>query len=126
MAIKIKIDRADKLFSEYIRLRDNFQCQKCGRFFPEGKGLQCSHYWSRSHENTRFDGENAIAVCAGCHLFFHGNPGDYYQFMINRLGKEKYDKLQLRSNAFKKKRDRVLEIERIKILIKELENEKDK
>ena len=86
---KIKIDKADKVFSQYIRLRDK-QCVRCGRRGEdtvEGlpiKGLQASHYFGRGNECTRFDVENVDCLCAGCHQYWDSNKEDYRDFKIKQ------------------------------------------
>jgi len=55
---KIKIRKADSLFSNYIRRRADWKCEACGKDYLTNKqGLHCSHYWGRGRENTRFDPE---------------------------------------------------------------------
>ena len=65
----IKIDKADRVFSTYIRLRDK-ECVRCHRRGSGDlgiTGLQASHFYSRRNESVRFDEDNVDALCAGCH-----------------------------------------------------------
>jgi len=99
---KIKIDKADTIWSKYIRLKNNYTCEYCHRKFnPEGLNLH--HFISRKKENTRFDEENSLCLCIGCHRKFHDYPNIQVEFMLKKLGQEKYDSLILRSNMYKKK-----------------------
>lgn len=133
---KVKIDAADRLFSEYIRKRDKV-CVRCKR----SAGLTCSHYWGRKNENTRYDLENADALCISCHLAWEHEKGftigtllvggqsipvelpkPYTQWKLKQLGQARYDALKLRAHTYKKK-DRKFELIRIKQMMKN-ENQK--
>lgn len=119
---KVKLRSTDKLFSLYIRTRDNWTCQFCHRDFSEKKGgLDCSHYWTRGRENTRFDPENCIALCKYHHdKLGHGDGrDDYKKLMLERLGQEELDKLDIRAYTYKK-RDDILDKLCIKELLKEV------
>jgi len=127
--MKIKIDSTDTLFSNYIRLRDGYICQRCGTYYPEGKrgGLHCSHYFGRARENTRFDPENCDALCFGCHQIWGSEDKEgYREFKIKQLGLNGFNKLQVRSFAFRKRNLRMFEKKRIRILIKELNEGENK
>jgi 5-methylcytosine-specific restriction endonuclease McrA len=121
--MKIKIDPVDKLFSDYIRMRDGYRCQRCNTYFPEEKrgGLHCSHYFGRGRENTRFDPENCDALCFGCHRIWGSEDKEGYRtFKIKQLGENGFNALQVRAEAFKKRNQRGFQRKRIKILIEEL------
>lgn len=105
----IKIDPADRLFSQYIRLRDG-KCRRCGSVVElNAKGLpvshQASHYWSRGKESTRFSVENVDTLCWGCHnLWGHGDQRDGYKaFKIKQLGEEGFKQLDVRAHTSGKK-----------------------
>lgn len=105
----IKIDAADKAFSQYIRTRDNWTCQRCRTpYTPPTMALHCSHFMGRGKEATRFDPENADALCYGCHQYFTSHPAEHYQWQIKRKGEATVNALVVRSNQYKKK-DRKLE-----------------
>lgn len=107
--MKIKIDKADKAFSEYIRTRDNWTCQRCGtQYTPPTSGLHCSHFMGRGKENTRFNELNADALCYGCHMYFTAHPAEHYLWQVERKGQKAVDELVLWSNMYKKK-DRVMD-----------------
>lgn len=110
--MKIKIDPADKMFSQYVRLRDG-QCLRCGSLVTVNfKGLpithQASHFQGRRKENTRFDPINVCTLCHGCHAYFTANPAEHYIWQVERLGQEVVDQIVLKSNTHCKK-DRALE-----------------
>src|SRR3990167_8799398 len=119
----IKIDKADKLFSQYIRQKAAWKCEYCGKDYSDNKqGLACSHYWGRRRENTRFDPDNCMALCYYHHMQLgHGDGRDEYrEIMIKRLGQKGFDLLQMRANTMKNK-DRRMALIVIKELLKTLE-----
>jgi len=116
--MKTKQRKTDIEFAKYIKKRDGFTCQRCRKPHPNGgRGLHVSHYWGRSRENTRFDPENCIALCFGCHLLWgHGDQrGDYMKYMLDKLGQKGYDLLEVRAHTYKR-RDDVLDMIGIKAL----------
>lgn len=63
-------DKADKWFSEFIRLRDagpngRVTCITCSHT-DHWRYLQCGHYVTRGHGSTRFDEKNCNTQCRGC------------------------------------------------------------
>lgn len=109
--MKIKIRPTDTLFSKIVRTRDDWTCQRCGhKYEPNcGASLHCSHYYSRGKENTRFDLDNCIALCYGCHrLWGHGDDKDEYTaYMIRKLTPTGFANLKLRSNLYKQRDDKL-------------------
>ena len=101
---KVKIDVADKAFSLYIRTRDNWTCQRCGTpYQPPTMALHCSHFKGRGKEATRFDPQNADALCYGCHQYFTSQPDEHYNWQVKRKGQDVVDALTLKSNSYKRK-----------------------
>ena len=122
MMFKVKERKTDKLFRQFIRQRDNYTCQRCGTVYPNGgRGLHCSHYWGRGRENTRFDPEDCITLCWGCHqIWGHGDGrSEYTAHMRKKLGDEGFDLLDVRAHIYKKRDDKLDEII-IKQLLKEV------
>lgn len=102
--MKLKIDKADKVFSLYIRTRDNWTCQRCGRRHePPTSALHCSHFMGRGKENTRFNELNADALCYGCHQYFTSHPLEHVEWQVQRKGQKVVDELRVWSNMYKKK-----------------------
>lgn len=70
-------------FTASIRLemleRDDFRCVRCGRWFPEGRGLDAHHRKLRSRGGLGTL-ENGISLCGsgttGCHGWVHANPAE--------------------------------------------------
>src|SRR3990167_3821969 len=103
---KIKLRRSDTLFSKYIReLRGN-KCEKCGRKGEEWK-LEASHFWGRVAESVRYDPDNIDCLCFLCHQEFHANRKDYEKWKLQKLGRKKYDLLEMRKYQYKKKDEKL-------------------
>lgn len=120
----IKRDRADALFSLLIRWRDNWRCVRCGKQYPMGKaqGLDCSHFYGRRGNSTRFEPMNADALCSfPCHQRWGGDDRrEYEDFKIKQLGQTMFNALTIQAHTAKK-RDPKMNLLTVKALIKELE-----
>ena len=94
--------KADQVFSLFIRNRDK-ACFTCN----SRQNLQCGHFVSRSHNNTRYDPENSKAQCVRCNIFLNGNYVEY----AFRLGQEKVAELRRRGRILKQfKREELIAI----------------
>lgn len=103
---KLKRSKADKLFSDYVRLRDAYTCQRCQKKIdPPTPYIQCSHFYGRGGKSTRFDPENAVALCGtigfpgGCHGYFQSNPNEHRDFFFKRLGEKRFNALVVRAHT---------------------------
>ena len=96
--MKIRLDKNDILFSKIIRERANGVCEYCGKF----DRLQCSHFHGRRKYSTRFDLDNACAVCFTCHIFLGEHPNIHAEFFEKRLGSERYEQLNIRAQKIVK------------------------
>lgn len=123
--MNIKIDPADRVFSQYIRLRDG-KCQRCGSLVQVNlkTGLptshHASHYFGRGKESTRFDPDNVVCLCMGCHRRWGSDEReDYREFMFRRLGKRGFGALTVRASQTVKK-DRKMALIQAKLLLDEV------
>ena len=112
---RISISTEDRIFSEYIRkraMRLIGGCERCltpkfdkvkedGTIFKAWKQLQCSHYITRGNRATKWDPDNCAGLCGACHLYFQGHPREHTEFMIARLGEERFERLNMRSQGVK-------------------------
>ena len=95
----IKRNTTDALFSELVRRKANWTCERCGGNFENQKEIfDCSHFYSRKNRAVRFDFENASGLCRACHFYFGEHPGEHAEFFLKRLGREKYDLLSIRAH----------------------------
>lgn len=101
--MKIKISKLDKLFSDWIRTRDGWICQKCNHWknphiSSSRMGLHASHYFGRAKWSTRFEPLNVDSLCLACHRFWGSDDREGYRiFKINQLGKDKFNLLQVQA-----------------------------
>ncbi|MBK7380442.1 MAG: recombination protein NinG [Ignavibacteriales bacterium] len=128
--MNIKIDPADKIFSQYIRLRDKV-CVRCNsqvRLNAQGLPVshQASHYFGRGQESTRFDSQNVDCLCTSCHVLWGSRDREDYRFFkIKQLGQVGFDALLVRSKTIMKK-DRKLALIKAKALLSEIIKQKEK
>lgn len=95
----IKITKADRLFSQYIRKRDRWISQRCAtQYHPPTTGLQCAHMFTRGKWSTRLDPRNAMALCYGCHQWVDSHHEEKEALFRKRLGDTGYEALRLKSN----------------------------
>jgi hypothetical protein len=73
----------DKYFSDLVKKRDNHTCQKCR---SNTKQLNCCHFYSRKYFSVRWEMENAITLCVGCHFYFHHNPAEFAGWYKDKVG----------------------------------------
>ena len=97
--MKKKVDlkaKLDKVFSEYIRLRDTaghtkdgyFRCISCGQIKPYSQA-DCGHYIGRQHMATRYNEINCNAQCRACNRFEEGNKAGYRRGLVQKYGEIK-------------------------------------
>ena len=123
--MNIRLDPADKVFSQYIRLRDG-KCQRCRSLVIVNlkTGLpishQNSHFFGRGKESTRFDPDNCCCLCMACHrLWGSDEREDYRAYMVKKLGQRGFDALTIRANQTVKK-DRKMSLIQAKLLLEEV------
>lgn len=98
--MKVRVNKLDKVFSQLIRTRDNWTCQFCGRYFPEGerRSLHCSHFHGRRKQSVRYDPLNAAAHCFSCHKYLSENPIEFARWIEGFLGAENVALLMTKAN----------------------------
>ena len=111
MSFGIKIRPSDKLFSQYIRLRDS-KCMRCSslvQFNSAGMPIshQASHFQGRRKENTRFDPENVDTMCGACHQYLGANPYEHVAWQMKYKGRTIVEGVIIRSNSYKKRDDKM-------------------
>lgn len=98
-ALKNKLDR---IFSEYIRLRDSDRkgiifCYCCGR--PHSwKESENMHFIPRQHMSLRFDETNCHGGCTYCNHYMNGNIEAYTIHLKKDFGNDIVEKLILAKN----------------------------
>lgn len=90
----IKRTKWDIVFSDYIRYRDNWTCQRCGKKYEiKSRGLHCSHFYGRRTYATRFEPANAMALCYRCHIHVGEYPMEHVDLWESRFTKEETDRI---------------------------------
>jgi hypothetical protein len=64
--------------------------------------LQCAHIYSRTYRSVRWDLDNLLCLCAGCHFTSHRKPLELSDFVKTYLGEPLYTSLKLRATALKR------------------------
>lgn len=99
-------DKLDRIFSEYIRLRDAdangyCRCISCDAIH-HWKDVDCGHYVNRSHMATRYDERNCNAQCRKCNRFDEGNNIGYTKGLIAKYGDKVIDELYVKKYTISK------------------------
>ena len=86
-SLKTKLDR---VFSEFIRLRDAdkngyCRCISCGKLV-HWKDCDAGHYVNRKHMSLRYDEMNVNAQCRACNRFDEGNMLGYNRGLVKKYG----------------------------------------
>lgn len=87
----LTLQKVQKVFNEYIRLRDkDLPCISCQRYKIE----QAGHFYSAGkYPALRFNESNVHGQCVYCNYHLHGNLIKYRIYLERRLGREKLDLL---------------------------------
>lgn len=95
-------NKLDRIFSEYIRLRDAdnngyIRCISCGKVVF-WKDADNGHFINRKHMSLRFSETNCNAQCRSCNRFDEGNMTGYNIGMIKKYGQQTVNLLILAKN----------------------------
>ena len=99
--MKIKIDKLDILFSKVIRLRAKETCERCLKPTPFAR-LQCSHFHGRRKRSTRWNPDNAAALCFQCHQHLGENPLEHTEWFTQLIGEGNFLLLRVQANQIVK------------------------
>jgi hypothetical protein len=102
----MSIASLDKVFSEYIRLRDADEngyckCISSGKI-DHWKNMDCGHFINRKHMSLRWSEINCNAQCRSDNRFDEGNLEGYRRGLIVKHGPDIIDKLFLAKNTIVK------------------------
>lgn len=103
------IHRLDRVFSEYVRLRDAdsngyIRCISCGKI-AHWKESDCGHYVNRKHLSTRWNEKNCNAQCPACNRFDEGNMLGYTKGLVKKYGNSVLDELDVLKHQTSKMTD---------------------
>ena len=89
------IQQNDDLFREIIRKRDKV-CQRTGA----EEYLDVVHFFTRGNLTTRWEEDNACLLRKGIHRYWaHSRRAEFRAFWINRIGQEKFDRLEIKTRC---------------------------
>lgn len=97
----LAMKKADKYFSEYIRLRDSdhtghAECITCGKRAHISE-MDAGHFIDRSHKATRYDEQNVNAQCRTCNRFQSGRQFEHGRAIDLKYGQGTADELLQKS-----------------------------
>jgi hypothetical protein len=88
------IKKADKLWSEIIKLQAKGKCEVCGKT----ESLNSHHIFSRSNMRMRHNLENGVCACVSHHVWgsfsAHKSPVEFVEFIKKQRGNGWYEKLR--------------------------------
>ena len=92
-----KWNKCDRIFSEIVRDQARWCCEYCG---TDKKQLHCHHAIAhRRYIQTRFELDNCICLCVGCHNLFHDFPQMNMDFMKKKIGSTRIEELQHKARS---------------------------
>jgi gamma-glutamylcyclotransferase (GGCT)/AIG2-like uncharacterized protein YtfP len=92
--------KAGEIFRAWIRKRDEGQpCISCGSYNVHDAG----HYYSAGHHPAlEFDEDNVHGQCRRCNSFLSGNLIEYRKGLINRIGGDRVEMLDMKAGYYKR------------------------
>ena len=102
MSIKSKIALLDRVFSQYIRLRDTDtggfgRCISCGAYHHY-TDLDAGHFVNRKHKSLRYNEVNVNIQCIKCNRFDEGNASGYSLGLIIKYHTDIISQLNISKN----------------------------
>jgi hypothetical protein len=111
--------RCDRLWSEVVRQRAGYCCERCGATSAESQ-LHAHHVYGRSNHRLRFEILNGVALCARCHRWTHDNPLSYATwFREHRLDDDAFLQAEALKGLLKRNLSDYLELEQQLLAMKE-------
>ena len=104
MSKKSSIDnKLDVAWSKLVKLEWGGKCAYCGKEKP----LNSHHIFSRSARSVRWDTDNGICLCVGCHTFSskfsaHKTPTEFTYWLEDLKGREWLEALEKKKNQILK------------------------
>ena len=94
-----KLKLCDNLWSRLVKVRAGFKCEHCWKTDK----LNSHHLFTRTNYSTRFDLDNGICLCAGCHTMSskfsaHWTPMIFDEWIISERWQDRYDRLKFKIN----------------------------
>jgi hypothetical protein len=98
--MRLKRDKLDAAFSDFIRWRDGWRCRRCrASHNPPAVEIQCAHIYTRGNKGIRVDEDNAIALCDRCHFYFKYREQEWRDWCLKHFGAEYIERLKFKYYA---------------------------
>lgn len=102
-APKASNKRTDDQWAREVKERAGFKCEYCGK----KDNLNSHHIFSRSNRSVRWDLDNGVALCPGCHVFSdtfsaHKTPMEFTIWIKEKRGEEWYQNLRVKAKSVSK------------------------
>jgi hypothetical protein len=102
-SLPVLISRLDRIFSEYIRLRDadgngNCRCITCPTV-ANWRSMDAGHFVQRDRKAVRYCEQNVNAQCHCCNRFRSGNQYEHGLAIDRKFGNGTAERLQLISKV---------------------------
>jgi len=109
--IKILKKLAQKLFNQFIRLRDkDLPCVSCGKIIGINETSHASHYRPATNSRLRYDERNVFRSCVKCNVFLSSNAIKYREALVIKLGSEVVEELDNTNEPYRYTADELQEI----------------
>jgi 5-methylcytosine-specific restriction endonuclease McrA len=95
---KSETKKLDRFCREVVFARDRDACQRCGKG-RVAAALHWAHTITRAAKSVRWNLDNSQVLCYYCHFrWAHEYPLQFSEWVLERLGQERYDALVRKSN----------------------------
>ena len=84
----------DRMAKDLAMHRADGRCEKCGT----NERLQCHHIITRRILSLRWEPDNLLILCAGCHLWWHHEPLSAVEWLQSVAPEERLDRLRQMRN----------------------------
>ena len=88
--------KLDRLAAKAVKRRDGHICQRCGAAPRDARGVQWCHVFGRRSWATRWLMDNAVVMCAGCHMHSHGHPTEFAEWFERKFPRRTARLLEIR------------------------------
>lgn len=86
--------RCDRMCAVIVKARAGGRCERCGKT----AALDWAHIFVRAKHNSRWDPENALALCRPCHIYTGDHPATFMAWLADWKGRDWLEALERKSN----------------------------
>lgn len=102
--------KLDTLWSKLVKDRACNICEKC---FSQAKRLNSHHVISRRYIGIRYNLNNGISLCVGCHAYAHHNSIRFGDWILKKRGGDWFNRLEYKKSVIK------VDLKMVEIALKE-------